>query len=77
MDRYATLVGNSLVRNWDREGKSPIKIKCLPGATLDTIIDSAKDFRCVNQIVFLQSGIPDLHVRGVGEIDEYKLKAYK
>ena len=77
MDGYATLVGNSLVRNWDRKGKGPIRIKCLPGATLDTIIDSAKDFRCVNQIVFLQSGIPDLYVRGVAEIDEDKLEAYK
>ena len=49
----------------------------MPGATLDTIIDSAKDFRCVNQNVFLQSGILDRHVRGVAEIDEDKLEAYK
>ena len=78
MDGYATLVGNSLVRNWDREGKGPIRIKCLPGATLNTIINNAEDFRCVNQIVlFLQSGIPDLHVKGVADIDEDKLDVYK
>ena len=78
MNRYATLVGNLLVRNWDREGKGPIRIKCLLGATLDAIIDYAKDFMCVNQIVFfLQSSIPGLYVRRVTDIDGDKLKVYK
>lgn len=77
MANNVCLIGNSIVRNWNRERDGSIHIKVMPGATLDTLIEGAKEFRCPGAIIFIQSGIPDLHVRGILDIEEEKLEIYK
>ena len=77
MADFVCIVGNSIIRNWNRERNGPIQIKVMPGAALDTLIEGAKEFRCPGAIVFIQSGIPDLHIRGILDIEEDKLEIYK
>ena len=58
MNGYSAFVVNSPLKFYDRKGKGSIKIMCLPGAILYTIIDSAIAFKSVNQTALLQSCIP-------------------
>ena len=59
------MVGNSLVRFWPDELKGRARVTCLPGATLDQLVEAAsQDVRVSDVNVYIQSGIPDLHVKG-------------
>ena len=54
------IVGNSIVKYWGEE--TGARVFCLPGATLDVILDKAvQEHQDTDRYVYLQSGIPDMH----------------
>jgi hypothetical protein len=72
------VVGNSIVKYWSEELEGRMRVICLPGATLETLMDTARQEVLVSESsVFIQSGIPDLHIKGEPGIVPEKLDLYK
>lgn len=77
MEMKAVIVGNSIVKLFNQDKKGPIAVHTFPGAQLEILLKEAKTVAKDGQVIFIQSGIPDLHIKGHPEIDLEKLEKYK
>lgn len=64
------------MRFWDEDSTSPVKVMCLPGAPLNTLIEAGKEIS-ESELILFQSGIPHLHVKGERATNYLKLEKYK
>jgi hypothetical protein len=72
------IVGNSIVKYWHEHVGKSTRVFCMPGATLDKLLTIAQDESQVrDKYVFIQSGIPDMHIKGQYDIVPERLDLYK
>jgi hypothetical protein len=74
----ALVVGNSLVKYWAEESEGRLRVTCLPGATLDKLLCAAVEGnRVSDSVIYIQSGIPDLQLKGKHSILPERLVLYE
>ena len=71
------IVGNSIVKHWTDDEAGPIKVICVPGAALISLVVVGEDNSEPGELLIIQSGIPDIHVKGVRDINTNKLEYYR
>lgn len=69
------IVEISFIKEWVSE---EIRTRCLPGAKFTRLVETAKkELRVTDKLVFIQSGIPDLHNKRELVIEFRKIQHYK